>query len=210
MFQLLFSGLVIGFVSSPTCPSNGEEIKHGTKYGLTSSLVVGLGAVTGDAIVLSAILLWLMPFISTESILVTYLWLFGSIVLFYVAWGIFKEISTVQGVKEKRMSEIMNPARHYLRAFWIGTVITTFNPFTVMWWMGLLIPIVNDEDNISLVYPVSILAGALLWFVLLAVLLHLGERWLNKKKRQIILLISGLAVLGYSVYFFIQFVNQLL
>ncbi|SFK03782.1 Threonine/homoserine/homoserine lactone efflux protein [Halobacillus dabanensis] len=209
MFKLLFSGLIIGFVSSPTCPSNGEEIKHGTKYGFASSLLVGAGAVTGDAIVLAAILLWLMPFIGSDSIIVTFLWLFGSIVLFYVAWGIFKEIRTVQGVGEKRTMDLMNPVRHYFRAFWIGIAITTFNPFTVLWWMGLLTPIVNDGNSISMVYPLAVLFGALLWFVLLAILLHLGERWLNKKSRQAILLISGLAVLGYSIYFLIQFVNQI-
>ncbi len=209
MLRLLLSGFIIGFVSSPTCPSNGEEIKHGTKYGFSSSLVVGLGAVMGDAIVLAAILLWLMPFIDSESLIVTFLWLFGSLVLFYVSWGIFKEIKTVEGVGVKQIKNIERPFQHYLRAFWTGTAITAFNPFTVMWWMGLLTPIVNSRNSLSVVYPIAVLIGALVWFLSLAVLLHFGERWLNRKRRQAILLISGLAVLFYSIYFLIQFVNQI-
>ncbi|MFD2924091.1 LysE family translocator [Halobacillus naozhouensis] len=209
MLRLLLSGLIIGFVSSPTCPSNGEEIKHGTKYGFSSSLIVGVGAVMGDAIVLAAILLWLMPFIDSESLIVTFLWLFGSIVLFYVSWGIFKEIKTVEGVEVKQIKNIKRPFRHYFRAFWTGTAITAFNPFTVLWWMGLLTPIVDSGSSITVVYPLAVLLGAFVWFVSLAVLLHLGERWLNRKRRQFILLISGLAVLFYSIYFLIQFANEI-
>ncbi|GEL78011.1 hypothetical protein [Tenuibacillus multivorans] len=32
MISTIFSGLLLGFVASPTCPSNGEEIKQGTRY----------------------------------------------------------------------------------------------------------------------------------------------------------------------------------
>ncbi|QAS52979.1 LysE family transporter [Halobacillus litoralis] len=209
MFQLLLSGLIIGVVSSPTCPSNGEEIKYGTKYGFYSALIVGAGAVVGDAVILAAILLWLMPFADSNSMIITFLWLFGSAVLFYVAWGIFKEIKTVEGVDPKAKSiGVKYPFKHYLKAFWTGAAITTFNPFTVLWWMGLLTPIMNDGESISMIYPLAVLSGALFWFVLLAVLLYLGEKWLNKRRRQAILLISGLAVLGYSIYFLYQFIIQ--
>lgn len=209
MIQSMLSGLIIGAVSSPTCPSNGEEIKHGTKYGLTSSVTVGLGAVFGDAVVLAAILLWLMPFINDNSKWITGLWLFGSLVLFYVAWGIFQEMKTVQSVKEKHISNIHDPVKHFLKAFCTGAAITAFNPFTVLWWMGLLTPIIDSGHRISVIYPLSVLIGALLWFMLLAFFLHLGEKWLNRKRRQGMLLISGLAVSGYAFYFLFQFLKQM-
>ncbi|MFB5660944.1 LysE family translocator [Alteribacillus sp. HJP-4] len=207
MLQLILSGFFIGFVSSPTCPSNGEEIKHGTRYGLSSSISVGAGAVAGDAVILLAILWWLMPFIDSNSMIVTFLWLFGSIVLLYVSWGIFKEMKTVEAVGGKRIKRITKPFRHYAKAFWTGAAITAFNPFTFLWWMGLLTPILDSNGDISAVYPAAVLAGAFIWFMLLAYLVYLGNRWLNKRKRQVLLLLSGSAVLGYSIYFLFQFIR---
>ncbi|WP_101842030.1 LysE family translocator [Halobacillus sp. Marseille-P3879] len=211
MFQLLISGFLIGFASSPTCPSNGEEIKHGTKYGFVSSLTVGAGAVFGDAVVLAAVLLWLMPLINENSLVITMLWLFGGLILFYVSLGIFKEMKTVQGVTATVNGQSQNlPKKHFLKAFWTGAAITTFNPFTVLWWMGLLTPIMDSSHGLNLSYPLAVIGGALVWFALLAVLLHAGERWLTRKRRQGVLFLSGMALLGYSVFFFFQFITEVI
>ncbi|MFG6146920.1 LysE family translocator [Halobacillus sp. B23F22_1] len=211
MLHILLSGFLIGFASSPTCPSNGEEIKHGAKYGFSSSLSVGVGAVVGDAVVLAAILLWLMPLMNENSFVITLLWLLGSFVLFYVAVGIFKEMKTVEGVVNKQSGPASYlPKRHFLKAFWTGAAITTFNPFTALWWVGLLTPVMDSSNTMNLTYPLAVIAGALAWFVLLAFLLHLGERWLTRKRRQVILFISGFAVLSYSFYFFYQFIKNIL
>ncbi|MCP3027164.1 LysE family translocator [Halobacillus sp. A5] len=210
MLKLLLSGFFIGFASSPTCPSNGEEIKHGTKYGFFSSLMVGLGAVFGDAVVLAAILLWLMPLINENSLVITLLWLVGGGVLLYVAMGIFKEMKTVESVGTASNESAALPGNHFLKAFWTGAVITTFNPFTFLWWVGLLTPMMGSENDLHLSYPLAVIGGALAWFVLLACLLHLGERWLTRKRRQVVLFVSGSSVLFYSVYFFIQFAREVI
>ncbi|RSL32406.1 hypothetical protein D7Z54_16070 [Salibacterium salarium] len=209
MFSTAINGLVLGFVASPTCPSNGEEIKQGTRYGFFFALAVGLGAVFGDAIILAAVLLGLMPLIETYPLLHSFLWLMGGVILLYVSWGIFTEIKTVEGVSADTSAEANTlDKKSILRAFWIGSAITTFNPFTIVWWIGLLSPILISDKNISL-FSTAVLAGSLVWFVILAFLLHIGRKHLNKKVRQFIIGISGSIVLGYSFYFFWQFIVEM-
>jgi L-lysine exporter family protein LysE/ArgO len=205
MLSTMINGLILGFVASPTCPSNGEEIKQGTRYGFIFALTVGIGAVTGDAIVLVAVLLGLMPLIESYPLIKAGLWLIGGIILLYVSWGIFSEIRTVRGVssntnKTHKELNLVN----ILQAFCKGTAITTFNPFTVVWWIGLITPIIA-ANQIPTLFSFAVLIGSLIWFVILAVLLHIGRKFLTKTSLQWIIGASGIVVLGYSLYFLWQF-----
>jgi L-lysine exporter family protein LysE/ArgO len=85
MLQTLVTGFILGFIASPSCPSNAEEIRLGTRYHIGYALLVGLGAVTGDAVVLVAVLLGLKPLLHTYPVLSTVLWFVGSAVLLYVS-----------------------------------------------------------------------------------------------------------------------------
>ncbi|MFZ4452615.1 LysE family transporter [Salibacterium aidingense] len=208
MWSTMMNGIVLGFVASPTCPSNGEEIKQGTRRGFLFALAVGLGAVVGDAIILIAVLLGFMPLIEAYPVLHSILWLMGGLVLLYVSWGIFTEIRHVEGVSAMA-STTETEKSYFWKAFGIGTAITTFNPFTIVWWIGLLSPMLAGSNNITL-FSAAVLAGSLAWFVLLALLLHAGRSFLNKKMRQLIIGTSGCVVFGYSLYFLWQFIVNLI
>jgi threonine/homoserine/homoserine lactone efflux protein len=97
MLQTIVNGFVLGFIASPSCPSNAEEIRLGTRYHAGYALLVGVGAVTGDVIVLGAVLLGLVPLLEAYPFLNSSLLLIGSAVLFYVSWGIFKEAMNISG-----------------------------------------------------------------------------------------------------------------
>ncbi len=211
MVSTIINGLVLGFVASPTCPSNGEEIKQGTRFGFIFALTVGLGAVTGDAIVLVAVLLGLIPLIESYPLVQTGLWLVGGLILLYVSWGIFSEIRTVKGVSpstNKMQQKELNLA-DMSKAFWKGTAITTFNPFTIVWWIGLITPIIAANQAPTF-FSIAVLIGSLTWFIILAVLLHIGRKFLNKTTLQWIIGASGLVALAYSLYFFGQFITEVM
>ena len=133
MLQMLLNGLILGFVASPSCPSNAEEIRLGTRYHAGYALLVGVGAVTGDIVVLFAVLFGLVPLLTAYPILKTSLWLIAAVVMAYVSWGIFKEAKIAMwNVGDEGLENI-----NYLRAFWVGFAITTLNPFTALWWVCL-------------------------------------------------------------------------
>jgi L-lysine exporter family protein LysE/ArgO len=199
MLQTIINGFVLGFIASPSCPSNAEEIRLGTRYHAGYALLVGVGAVTGDAIILLAVLLGLAPLLNTYPLLNTGLLFIGSAVLLYVSWGIFKEAANVSGwtTKDKQATATL------LRAFWVGFAITTFNPFTALWWVGLLAPMLDSRRSIVL-FSLMVLLGSLVWFMLLAAMLRFSRNWLTPQFRRWVLVGSGLLTLGYAIYFLIQ------
>lgn len=199
MLQSILNGLALGLIASPSCPSNAEEIRIGTRRGFAGAALVALGAVTGDAVILVVVLLGLQPLLEAYPVLNALLWLFGALVLGYIAIGIFRDVRRTEGVAEDPI-EASQAGPSALRAFWAGFAITTFNPFTILWWVGLLAPAL--EEGGSLVpFSAAVLAGALVWFLGLAVLLHVGRRWLTARVRRGILVVSGVAVLAYAGYF---------
>jgi len=194
-----FNGFLLGFVASPSCPSNAEEIRYGTRGGFFAALAVGLGAVTGDALVLLLLLFGFYPVLQALPWLTFGLWFAGALVLAYVAWGIFREASVVEGVKSD--SGGATPARATFRAFWAGFIITTFNPFTVLWWLGLLGPTFGTGEAASIPFVSAVLLGSLIWFAGLALVLQLGRQWLTARVRRVILWLSGSVVVGCALYF---------
>jgi L-lysine exporter family protein LysE/ArgO len=199
MLQMMINGFVLGFIASPSCPSNTEEIRLGTRYHAGYALLVGVGAVTGDAIVLGAVLLGLVPLLDAYPLLNSSLLFIGSAVLFHVSWGIFKEAANISGWT----SDDKKATATLLRAFWIGFAITTFNPFTALWWVGLLAPMVDRGQNLIL-FSLMVLLGSLAWFLLLAAILRFSQTWLTPQFRRWVLVGSGLLTLGYAFYFLIQ------
>jgi L-lysine exporter family protein LysE/ArgO len=199
MLQTIVNGFILGFIASPSCPSNAEEIRLGTRYHAGYALLVGIGAVTGDAIILGAVLLGLVPLLNAYPWLNSSLLFIGSAVLLYVSWGIFKEAMNVPGwtTNDKQATATL------LRAFWVGFAITTFNPFTALWRIGLLAPMLEKEQNI-IFFSVMVLLGSLTWFLLLAAILRFSQNWLTPLFRRWVLIGSGLLTLGYAVYFLIQ------
>ena len=199
MLQTILNGLALGLIASPSCPSNAEEIRIGTRRGFAGAALVALGAVTGDAVILIVVLLGLQPLLEAYPMLNALLWLFGALVLSYIALGIFRDVRRTEGVAETPI-EASQAGPSALRAFWAGFAITTFNPFTILWWVGLLAPAL--EEGGSLVpFSVAVLAGALTWFLGLAVLLHVARHRLTTRVRRGILAVSGVAVLAYAGYF---------
>ena len=204
MLQLLLNGLILGFVASPTCPSNAEEIRLGTRYHAGYALLVGVGAVMGDIVVLFAVLLGLVPLLTAYPILKTSLWFIAAAVMAYVSWGIFKEVNTAMWTVSDKGLENIN----YLRAFWVGFAITTFNPFTALWWVGLLALMLETQQSLVL-FSLAIVLGSLIWFMLLAGILSFARQWLTPTFRRWVLLASGLVVAGYAVYFLFQAVMEI-
>lgn len=200
MIQAIAQGWALGFAASPTCPSNGEEIRLGTQRGFQLALAVGMGAVTGDALALIAILLGLAPLVQAYPGLSAALWGIGAIVLTYVGTNILRDARCL--VMDPN-DEAAHPSSSVGlgRGFWSGFAITTFNPFSLVWWIGLLGPWMESGSLAGVApFALAVLAGQLLWFTTLAGLLHIGHRWLSRRLQFGALTISGFVVTGYGLY----------
>jgi L-lysine exporter family protein LysE/ArgO len=201
----LASGLLLGFASSPTCPSNAHEIRLGSRHGFNLAALVGLGAVTGDAVVLIAVLLGMLSLLQMWPVLGDFLWIVGGLVLLHVARGsIIEARRSGSWIDESNPANVLNHREGSLKAFWTGFAITAFNPYTALWWVGLLGPIHEANGTVPVAFSFAVLLGGLAWFVGLAGLLHFARAWLSQAVWKWILTTSGLAVGAYGVYFLWQ------
>jgi len=200
MIQAIAQGLALGFAASPTCPSNGEEIRLGAQRGFRLALAVGMGAVTGDALVLVAVLLGLAPLVQAYPGLSAALWGIGAIVLIYVGIGILRDARCLVMPPDNEAADLSSSVG-LGRGFWAGFAITTFNPFSLVWWIGLLGPWMESSSLAGIApFVLAVLAGQLLWFTTLAGLLHIGHQWLSRRLQFGVLLISGLVLTAYGLY----------
>ena len=201
----LFSGLVLGFAASPTCPSNAHEVRMGSRHGFSLAVLVGLGAVTGDAVVLLVVFMGLLSLLQAWPMLGVILWVVGGLVLLYVAkWSIAEANRRPAWAGESNSVNVVYRHESSLKAFWTGFAITAFNPYTALWWVGLLGPMLESGGAFPVAFSLAILIGSLTWFAGLAGLLHFARPWLSQGLWKWILTLSGLAVGGYGLYFLWQ------
>jgi len=198
----IFSGLLIGFFASPTCPSNALEIRLGLRHGFKVATSVALGAVSGDLLVLIAVLVGLLSLLQTWPVLGIFLWFVGGLVLLHVARGSIIQAFNKSNLRANKadVASIQHDGEP-IKAFWGGLVITISNPYTVLWWVGLIGPVLDTSVRLPLGFIVSIIAGSLIWFVSLAGLLQFARYQLGPMFWMTILLIAGLSVGGYGFYF---------
>lgn len=195
-------GVLLGLIASPTCPSNAELVRQQTTRGLRNGLLVGIGAVAGDALVLVLLLLGLQPVLDRVRGLETALWAAGALVLAYIAWGVLHEARSAGFAGPDAPGDGASRGVSAGRAFWLGFAVTTFNPFTIVWWVGLLGPSLTDGGTgLPLAFSTSVLAGAWVWFAALAASLHLGRGLLSVRARRWILGVSGVGAAAYAAYF---------
>ncbi|MEX2543093.1 MAG: LysE family transporter [Trueperaceae bacterium] len=202
MVNAVLNGFILGFISSPTCPSNAEEARWGSRYGLGAALLVGAGAIAGDAVVLLFTLLGLYPLLLAFPSLERVLWLAGSFVLGYLAWGMLREARQPDPAADE-LDAAASP-RLGLRPFFRGLLITALNPFTFAWWIGLLGVSSLSSGDLPILFAGAVLAGSLAWFVGLAGLLHFSRGKISEGARRWMLVVGALVMFGYASWLAVE------
>lgn len=198
----IVSGLLLGFFASPTCPSNALEIRLGLRHGFKSATSVALGAVSGDLLVLIAVLVGLLSLLQTWPVIGIFIWFVGGLVLLHVARGSIIQAFNKMHLRTNKVDVAFIPSNgETIKAFWGGLVVTASNPYTALWWVGLIGPVLDTSERLPLAFIVSIIAGSLIWFVGLAGLLQFARYKLGPMFWMTVLLIAGLFVGGYGFYF---------
>lgn len=85
------AGLILGFTTSSSCPSNAVVLRAARHGGYARMLRIGLGAVSGYALLLGVTLAWIVPFSRTIPQLAPVLEAAGSLVFLYLAYRVARE-----------------------------------------------------------------------------------------------------------------------
>lgn len=199
--------LVLGFsLALPVGPITVEMTKQGLKNGFVHGWSVGLGGMTIDVLLIILIYFGFSTILSQPEIKVA-MWLIGAIFLLVIAIDSIRnagqDISVGEGqtAKSKRSS--------YMTGFMVG-----ISPGNILFWVGIfgtvLANSVHSAHSSFHVVAGGILTGILLHDIGLLTLVALTRKFMSQLLIKRITIGAGIILIGFAVYFVLEFVVGLM
>ncbi|WP_101841988.1 LysE family transporter [Halobacillus sp. Marseille-P3879] len=191
----IFLGLSL---AAPLGPINAAQINHGIKNGFFHSWLIGLGSIVAEIFFILAVFFGVVHFLET-SFMKTFLWSFGSFVLFYTG------IESITSSQKLELSE--DRTKDSLRkTFTTGFLISISNPLSILFWLGIygsvLANTIDKYDNAHLLlYGGAILIGVMAWDITMASVSSGFRKFLTERTLKRIAVVTGVSLLGFAVYF---------
>lgn len=195
----IIQNVILGIsLAAPVGPVNVEVIRRGLKHGFFPAFILSLGAASADATYSLLVYFGLSNFINVPVVRAA-IWVFGAVVLIYLGWQSTKEYFKKIDLEKSKVKTSRN-------SFVAGYLITTSNPMTIIWWLGVFGAILSSTAQMvtrttALFNNFVIIVGVMLWFFVLSILLHWGKKFVNEKTMRYISVIAGLVLIGFGLYF---------
>lgn len=194
----IFLGLSL---AAPIGPVNAAQLDKGIKNGFFFAWLVGLGAMTADAIFMLAVYLGVVQFLETPFIK-TFLWSFGFFVLVYT--GVESLLTA-----GKLASDTRNKEDSAAKSFLSGFFMSISNPLSILFWLGIygsvLAKTASEYDKSHmLIFSLAIFIGLFLWDITMAGVASSFRRFLTGRILALISVLSGMSLIGFGIYFGIQ------
>ncbi len=202
LFGLVGYGMVIGVaLAAPIGPINIEIITRGIRHGFLGGWLVGLGALTADTIYAVLVVSGLTPLADSPGLRFP-LFLAGGVMLSHVA---LSSLRTARGRSVALDHTVPRRGRSYLT----GLLIAAFSPMGIVYWLSVGAALVAEAVNRvgAVGAPVlvgGVFLGLLAWVTFLSVLAQVARRFVTGRGMQWVTGISGIVILGFAIYFFLQ------
>ncbi len=217
---LLLGGAFLGLsIAAPIGPVNLEMIDRGLRHGFRAAFMVGLGSTIADLIYIGIAYAGADP-LSHQGWARVVLFAGGALVLVYLGAGALRAAWKAQplpaggsdgageGVRGAAGGAAGEDRRVGRGAFAAGFLITLMNPMTIAFWLGILAAALAARPRASLpvevAYVASLIAGCMIWVLLLSFLLHRGRRLIRGPVMRVLSAAAGLALIGFGVHFAIK------
>jgi threonine/homoserine/homoserine lactone efflux protein len=197
--NVFISHFLLGLsLAAPIGPINAAQMDRGIRSGFLHAWLVGLGAMAADGVFMLLVYFGVIHFLDIPF-MKTFLWLFGFFVLTYI------------GVES--LIGISNPGAPFrsgdeapLKSFGAGFLMSISNPLSILFWLGIYGSVLADmiakyEAHEVFLYSSSIMAGIMLWDILMALIASAFRRILTSRLLAAISVLSGLSLIGFGLYF---------
>lgn len=92
-----------------------------------------------------------------------------------------------------------------LHPVWAGVLSSLSNPYWIIWWATIGLSYIAFSQQygrlgVSLFYSGHITAD-LVWYVLVAFLIHFGKRWISDRTFRAVIAVCGVLLLAFGLYF---------
>ncbi|WP_087974273.1 LysE family transporter [Oceanobacillus rekensis] len=197
---IFFSYILLGLsLAAPIGPVNAAQLDRGIKGGFFPAWFVGLGAVAADAFYMLIVYMGVVHVLDTPFVK-TFLWLFGGFVLIYT--GIESMISAKE-IKNASNERYVEPL---YKSFFAGFIMSITNPLTILFWLGIYGSVLANAASsygtqTLIIYSCAIFIGLLTWDFFMAAVSSSFRKLLNERILTGIAVISGLALIGFGLFF---------
>lgn len=204
--EFLLRGLIIGLaIAAPVGPIGILCIKRSLSHGKLSGFISGIGAATADGIygLIAAFGLTIISSFLIEQKL--WIQLIGLIFLIYLGIKIFFE-------KPKITLSGKNDKNNLIKDYFSTLVLTITNPMTILSFIAIFAGAGLANTNNYLSAPLLVLGvflGSLLWWAILSLIIGSLKGTLNESKLKWINWISGLIILGFSLFIMIDLLGSI-
>lgn len=202
LFGLTGYGMVIGVaLAAPIGPVNVEIITRGIRHGFLNGWLVGLGALSADTVYAVLVVSGLTPLADSPRLRFP-LFLAGGVMLSYVA------LTSLRAARAATMPlDHASPRRG--RSYLTGVLIAALSPMGIVYWLSVGAALVAEAvDRVggsgAPVLVGGVFLGLLTWVTSLSVLAQVARRFVTGRGMRWVTGTSGVVILGFAVYFFVQ------
>jgi L-lysine exporter family protein LysE/ArgO len=199
---VLFSHFLLGLsLAAPIGPINTAQMERGIRSGFWHAWLVGLGAMLADGAFMLLVYFGVIHFLN-EPFMKTFLWLFGCFVLTYT--GIESLLHA-----GKQGDAYRGGGEAPIKSFLSGFLLSVSNPMSILFWLGIYGSVLADmiakyQAREVLLYSGAIMAGIMLWDVLMALMASAFRRFLTRGLLVAVSVISGLSLIGFGIFFGVE------
>lgn len=197
--SIWFNHFLLGLsLAAPIGPINAAQMDRGIRGGFLHAWLVGLGAMAADGVFMLLVYFGVIHFLNIPF-MKTFLLLFGFFILTYI--GIESLMNAGKVGNEMRSSK-----ESLAKSFSAGFIMSISNPLSILFWVGIYGSVLADmiakyNAREVLLYSSAIMAGILLWDVLMALVASMFRKFLTSRLLAAISIISGLSLIGFGLYF---------
>ena len=194
-------------LSAPIGPINAAQLDTGIRKGFLHAWLVGLGALSADALYMVLVYMGIVHFINLPF-MKSFLWLFGCFVLVYTG------IESLLGARHISAMRSEDEDRSRRKSFLSGFFMSLSNPLTILFWLGIYGSVLADtaakyEGSLLVLYSLAILGGVCVWDVMMAAVAGSFRKWMTDRVLKIISVLSGLSLIGFGAHFGLEAVRLL-
>jgi L-lysine exporter family protein LysE/ArgO len=203
LIGLIVYGMTVGVaLAAPIGPINIEIIRRGIRDGFLHGWLVGLGALSADTVYAMVIVSGLASFAGDDRIRLV-LYLAGGMMLSWVGWSSLK--TALRGLEGSSDDRPKPRGRSYLT----GLLMAAFNPMGIMYWLTVGAGLAADAvrrvgQSGAPILVIGVVIGIFLWVSTLSVIAQVSRRFVTGPGMRWVTGVSGVIIIGFGVFFFVQ------
>jgi threonine/homoserine/homoserine lactone efflux protein len=199
---LTFIAEVVGVTASGALapgPLFVKNITEGTKSGARSGFLFAVGHTAVEFSLVVVLALGLLS-VANEPVVEPVIGVAGGLAL--LVFGVMQ----IRESMSSKPVEIRQEKRTVKSHFLIGTIFTGLNPYFILWWLVPGAKLILDSimfaswAGVLLMYVAHVWMDYA-WLMGTAYLARRGTKFVNRKGYRIVLMLFGLILIGFGVYF---------